>query len=654
MRQPLNRWILGLILPACLLASEFVLQAQHGAKNGEWITWGGDLGATRYAPLDQIDATNFNNLQVAWRLSSRPFGSENNWQTTPLVVKGVLYTTIGAPRSVVAINAATGELLWFHRAIDSGHERARHAPRQGSGRGLAYWTDGFGDERILYITIGYQLIALDAKTGRMIPTFGKDGRVDLKQELDQPVDPVTGEIAYRGALVVAKNVAIIGAAHGADTPATGPVNVKGYIRGYDVRTGKRLWIFHTIPQRGEYGNETWKDGSWVHSGNTGVWAQVSVDTELDIVYLPVESPTTDFYGGHRRGDGLFSESLVAVDLHTGKRRWHYQLIHHGIWDYDPPAAAILADVTVNGTVRKIAALPTKQGFLYVLDRVTGEPIWPIAERPVPRGNVPGEWYSPTQPFPTMPPPFDRQGFSLDDVIDFTPELKAKGVEIASKYKLGSIYTPPIVLGENGLLGTIVMPSTDGGMSWAGGSYDPETSIAYIPSHTHARSVAVRHNRDVPNVRYDLAVGSDAPSRGPITVDGIPLVKPPWARITAIDLNTGEIVWQVPHGETPDQVRNHPALKGVGIPRTGAGARHMTMTTKTLVIAGERIFYQTPQGRGARLRAYDKKTGENVGEVFIPAPQTGGPMSYMVDGKQYLVVAVGGGNVPGELIAFTLP
>lgn len=654
MRQPLNRWILGLILPACLLGSEFVLQAQQGTKNGEWITWGGDLGATRYAPLDQIDATNFSNLQVAWRLSSRPFGSENNWQTTPLVVKGVLYTTIGAPRSVVAINAATGELLWFHRAIDSGDERARNAPRQGSGRGLAYWTDGFGAERILCITIGYQLIALDAKTGRMIPKFGKDGKVDLKQELDQPVDPITGEIAYRGALVVAKDVAIIGAAHGANTPATGPVNVKGYIRGYDVRTGKRLWIFHTIPQRGEYGNETWKDGSWVHSGNTGVWAQVSVDTELNIVYLPVESPTTDFYGGHRRGDGLFSESLVAVDLHTGKRRWHYQLIHHGIWDYDPPAAAILADVTVNGTVRKIAALPTKQGFLYVLDRVTGEPIWPIAERPVPRGNVPAEWYSPTQPFPILPPPFDRQGFSLDDVIDFTPELKAKGVEIASRYKLGSIYTPPIVLGENGLLGTIVMPSTDGGVSWAGGSYDPETGIAYIPSHTHARSVAVRHNPDVPNVRYDLAVGSDAPSRGPITVDGIPLVKPPWARITAIDLNTGEIVWQVPHGETPDQVRNHPALKGVGIPRTGAGARHMTMTTKTLVIAGERVFYQTPQGRGARLRAYDKKTGENVGEVIIPAPQTGGPMSYMVDGKQYLVVAVGGGNVPGELIAFTLP
>jgi quinoprotein glucose dehydrogenase len=650
-------WITGLgvvIVVAGVFSATLPGRAQKGTQKGEWRTYGGDLGSTRYAPLDQINAANFNTLQVAWRLGSQSFGPEYNWQTTPLVVNGTLFTTIGNRRSVAAVNAATGELQWMYRYVDEG-ERAKESPRQGSGKGLAYWTDGAGDERILFITVGYQLVALDAKTGLPVAGFGTKGIVDLKQGLEQPVDLVTGEIAQRSALVVAKNVAIIGAAHDSQPPKT-PENVKGYMRGYDVRTGKRLWIFHTVPQPGEFGNDTWLKDSWSYTGNTGAWAQMSVDEELGIAYLPIETPTNDYYGGHRPGNGLFGESLLALDLMTGKRKWHFQLVHHGIWDYDPPTAPILADVTINGRPRKIVAQPTKQGFLYVFDRVTGEPIWPIEERPVPKGDVPGEWYSPTQPFPTKPPAFDRQGFTLDDVIDFTPELKAEGEKLAAQYKLGPVFTPPIVAG-GALRGTILMPAPDGGINWAGGSYDPETGIAYIASHTHARAIGLAKDPNRPTVDFALAPGRAGGGEGggpPITVDGIPLVRPPWARITAIDLNKGDIVWQVPHGETPDHVRNHPALKGLNIPRTGAGTRHMTMVTKTLVIAGERIFYQTPKGRGARLRAYDKATGANVGEVFIPAPVTGGPMSYQVAGKQYLVVAVGGGTVPGELIAFALP
>lgn len=654
MRRTWSRWIGPVAVCAGLSAATLPGGAQQGTQKGEWRTFGGDLRSTRYSPLDQITGANFNNLKVAWRLSSQNFGPEFNWQTTPLVIDGTMYTTIGNRRSVVAVNAATGEMQWLYRYVDEG-ERAKESPRQGSGKGLAYWTDGQGDERILFITVGYQLVALDAKTGLPVAGFGTNGRVDLKQGLDQPVDSVTGEIAQRSALVVARNVAIIGAAHDSQSPKS-PANVKGYMRGYDVRTGKRLWIFHTIPEPGELGNDTWEKDSWAYTGNTGAWGQMTVDEELGIVYLPIETPTNDYYGGHRPGNGLFGESLVALDLMTGQRKWHYQLVHHGIWDYDPPTAPILADVTVNGRRRKIVAQPTKQSFLYVFDRVTGEPIWPIEERPVPKGDVPGEWYSPTQPFPTKPPAYDRQGFSLDDVVDFTPELKAAAEKVAAQYKLGPLYTPPIVASANGPRGVILMPAPDGGTSWAGGSYDPETGVLYMASHTHARAIAVAHDPNRPGVNYTLASGGRGGEGGgpPITVDGISLVKPPWARITAIDLNKGEIVWQVPHGETPDQVRNHPALKGLTIPRTGAGTRHMTMTTKTLVIAGERVFYQTPQGRGARLRAYDKKTGANVGEVFIPAPITGGPMTYLVGARQYLVVAVGGGNVVGELVAFALP
>jgi quinoprotein glucose dehydrogenase len=645
------------------------LAGQSGTSNGEWRTYGGDLGNTRYAPLDQINKDNFNKLEVAWRFKTDMLGPapEYNYESTPLMVNGVLYCTAGSRRAVVALDAATGELLWMHGEREG--PRGQAAPRKLSGRGLAYWTDGRSDSRVLYVTPGYQLIALDAKTGEVVRSFGRNGIVDLKLQDDQVMDLVKGEVGLHATPIVAKNVVIIGAAHLPGGVPKSRQNEKGYVRGFDVRTGKRLWIFHTIPQRGEFGLDTWERESWTYTGNTGVWAQISVDEDLNTVYLPVELPTGDYYGGHRPGAGLFGESIVAVDLYTGQRKWHYQLVHHGIWDMDIPCAPILGDITVNGRTIKALAQPTKQGWVYVFDRVTGQPVWPLEERPVAKGDVPGEWYSPTQPFPTKPPAFDRQGVSLDDLIDFTPELKAEGQKLASLYKLGPIFTPPVVSQWEGPRGTLLLPSVTGGANWQGGSFDPDTKILYIYSVTSISGLGlVPSDGNRSDMAYIAGVARDpnAPARPAAvggggeggtspTVQGMPLVKPPYGRITAIDLNKGAIVWQIAHGETPDAVRNNPALKGVTIPRTGRAGRIGTLVTRSLVIAGEGGFFTLPDGRrGAMLRAYDKATGLDAGAVYMPAPQTGSPMTYMLGGKQYIVLAISGGTYSGELVAFTLP
>ena len=454
--------------PLLLLFSWATLPAtgQSGSRRADWPTYGGDLASTRYSPLEQITAGNFNTLRVAWRFKTDSLGPrpEFEFQSTPLVVNGVLYTTGGTRRAAVALDAATGEMLWMHSEEEG--RRGEAAPRRLSGRGLAYWTDG-RDARVLYVTPGYRLVALNAKTGVPVPGFGDKGVVDLKQDDDQEMDLVTGDIGYHAAPVVANDVVIVGAAHTQGNTPKSMRNEKGYVRGFDVRTGKRLWIFHTIPSPGEFGSETWLRDSWSYTGNTGIWGQISVDAELGLVYLPVETPTNDVYGGHRPGDGLFGESLVAVDLKTGRRKWHYQFIHHGIWDYDIPCAPILTDITVNGRKIKAVAQPTKQAWVYVFDRLTGEPVWPIEERPVPQSDVPGEKTSATQPFPTKPPAFDRQGVSLDDLIDFTPELKAEAVTLVSKYKLGPIFTPAVVSKWEGPLATLMLPNMTGGTNWQG-------------------------------------------------------------------------------------------------------------------------------------------------------------------------------------------
>jgi len=645
------------------------LAGQSGAKNGEWSTYGADLGSTRYSPLDQINRTNFSNLEIAWRFKTDNLGPrpEFNLESTPLMVKGVLYAAAGTRRSVVAVDAGSGELLWKFSYNEG--KRGEAAPRQLSGRGLAYWTDG-RSERIIYVTPGYQMIALDAKIGRPVPGFGKDGMVDLKLDDDQKMDLITGEIGLHAAPVVAGNTIIVGAAHLPGSVPKSRRNEKGYVRAFDARTGKRLWIFHTIPLADEYGNETWENNSWTYTGNTGVWGQISVDEELGLVYLPVEMPTGDYYGGHRPGNNLFGSSIVALDLKTGQRKWHYQFIHHDIWDWDTPCAPILVDVTVDGRPIKAVAQPTKQGFIYVFDRATGRPIWPIEERAVPKGDVPGEWYSATQPFPTKPPAFERQGVSIDDLIDFTPELRAEAVKLASLYKLGPIFTPPVASKWEGPRAMLMLPSTTGGANWQGGSYDPDTGIMYIFSNTGITDIGLVNNPQLSDMNFirgtapnpnapppsSTAGGGGGEGGGPaLNIQGLPLVKPPYGRITAIDLNKGEMVWQIAHGETPDNIRNHPALKGLKIPRTGRQGRIGTLVTKTLLIAGEGGFFTTPSGqRGAMLRAYDKANGQEVGSVYMPAPQTGSPMTYMLNGKQHIIVSIGGGGYSSEFIAFRLP
>src|SRR6266850_1554193 len=639
MRQAIRRWWLpvlalaGLSVWATLPAVGQV--GQVGAKNGEWTTYGGDLANTRYAPLDQINANNFNTLQVAWRFKTENFGPrpEQNLEGTPL-------------------------------------------------------------------------IALDTKTGDPIQSFGKDGVVDLKLEDDQNMDLVNGEVRLHSAPVVAGDTISIGAAHlSGSVPPKGKTNEKGYIRGYDVKSGKRLWIFHTIPQRGEFGNDTWLDNSWTYSGNTGSWGQMSVDEELGMVYVPVEMGTGDYYGGHRPGNNLFGESVVALDLKTGQRKWHYQLVHHGIWDFDIPCAPILADITVNGQRIKALAQPTKQAMLYMFDRATGKPIFPIEERAVEKGDVPGEWYAPTQPMPLngrgQPFAYDWNGFQKDYIIDFTPALRAEGERIVSKYKIGPVFTPPTVSRVEGPLGTLSLAINGGGTVWAGGSYDPDTHIMYVYSRRNPASLNLVKPDDVkvndmnfvggnaitgartsrpmgapPGQGAIVAHGTPVPDNGAdgseggpraggpgggggeggpaITVEGLPIVKPPYGSISAISLDRGEILWQIAHGDTPDNVRNHAALRGVTIPRTGQAGIIGTLVTRTLVIAGEAQPTTGGHPRGALLRAYDKATGKDAGAVLMPAQQTGSPMTYMFNGKQYIVVAIGGGNYSGELLAFRLP
>ena len=659
-----------------------------GTANGEWHHYTGDLAGSRYSPLAQVDRSNFNDLEVAWRLKTDNFGDrpEFKLEGTPLMIDGVLYTTAGTRRAVIAIDGKTGELLWTHR-MDEGR-RGQASVRQLSGRGVAYWTDGRGDERILYMTIGYRLVALDAKTGQEIQSFGTDGVVDLKVGVvygtGSQIDLVEGQAAIHATPTIARDYVIVGATFDEGQAVPTHNNAKGIVRAYDVRTGELRWSFNTIPRPGEFGNDTWLNESWTTNGNVGVWTQITADEELGLVYVPVETPTSDLYGGHRPGENLFAESIVCLDLETGERRWHFQIVHHPIWNMDLPGAPLLANLTVDGREVKAVAVPTKQSMLYIFDRETGEPVFPIEERPVPQGDVPGEWYSPTQPFPTKPPAYSRNEIKIpDDLIDFTPELRAEAIEAMKQYKVGPLFTPPIRGDVNGLLATAAMGVMGGGTNWPGAGFDPETGIFY----THANNASVNllsitespegfsdiryvSGRKGNDFRRPVSVADEARSSSPryvagglppgrgLNVQGLPIVKPPYGLLSAIDMNKGELLFQVAHGETPDAIRNHPKLKGMDIPLTGQGGATTNvglLVTKTLVILADPQETNPPdRPRGAMLRAYDKLTGEQVGAVYIPASQSGGPMTYMVDGRQYIIVSVSGRVYSGEYIAFALP
>ena len=662
-------------------------------KNGDWPMYTADIRGSKYSPLDQINAGNFSKLEVAWRFKTDNLGPrpETKLEGTPIKIGETVYATAGTRRAVVALNASTGEQKWMY-AMDEGERATRWAPRQLSGRGLSYWTDGKGDDRVIYVTTGYRLVSLNAKTGQPIPGFGDKGVIDLKQGViigkDKQIDLEKGEIGLHSTAHIVNDMIIVGSSMFEGLGYVYSTGAKGLVRAYDARTGKLVWRFDTMPKPGEFGHETWENGSWEWTGNTGVWTEITSDPEAGLVYLPVETPTIDEYGGNRPGDNLFAESIVAVDIKTGKRKWHYQFVHHPLWDHDMSAWGLVMDVNIDGKPRKVLAVPSKQGWLYTFDRITGQPIWPIEEKPVPQSTMAGEKTAKTQPFPTKPAPYSRTHITENDLIDFTPELRQQALNNLKKFRWEPIpYVPPVGP-ETDKLGTINIANTTGGVNWPGSGFDPETGIFYTHAHNSAITVAKYDKEEFDKVnpeqfkntprkpRWEAEPDYGMPRRNPdgtVTrpqivfgggegrralaegLDGLSILKPPYGVMAAIDVNKGELLFQVPHGDTPDQVRNHPKLRGLTIPKTGQPGNVGVMITKTLLVAGDPMVTNIePRGRGAMLRAYDKKTGAEVGQVLVPAPVVGHPMTYTVNGRQHIIVGVSGGNYTGEYISFRLP
>jgi quinoprotein glucose dehydrogenase len=626
----------------------------------EWPHHGNDLASSKYSPLDQITADNFGELEIAWRWESadRRLGGAyetGHYTATPLMVGGVVYAATSHGQ-VAALDPATGEQLWLYDPRSWARQMYASGPRRT--RGIEYWTDG-EVERIFIATLGKQLVSVDALTGKPDPAFGDNGIVDLTGDLGVD-DRVMENISHSAPPIVVRNTVIVGSK--INDYVSKNENPPGHVRAYDARTGKLKWRFHTIPQDGEPFTETWAEYSWKKMGNTNVWTMMAADEELGYVYLPTSTPTNDYYGGERHGDNLFAESLVCVDAETGERVWHFQTVHHGIWDYDIASAPNLIDVEVDGKLIKAVAQVSKTGFTYVFDRATGEPVWPIEERPVPASLVPGEKLSPTQPFPTKPPAFDRQGVSEDDLIDFTPEIKAEALEIANTLRLGPMFEPLIVEGAGGKLATYNLPGPGGGASFQGASIDPDSGMLYVESHTNPVGMAVVRTADTvtrsqtepgtSDYRYEIKYHR---VQGP---QGLPLIKPPYRRLTAIDLKTGEHVFQVPVGDGPI---NHPAIKHLDLPPmgsrypTGSVVEGGILVTKTILVGflatldelGDRVAH------GGHLRAMDKNTGEVLGQIVVEKSLHGAPMTYMHEGRQYIAVAGGGGTEDAELVVFAL-
>jgi quinoprotein glucose dehydrogenase len=627
--------------------------AQQGAKDGQWRAYAAETGSTGYSPLDLINRDNVKDLKVAWSWKFDNFGNTNS-ETTPIMVDGVLYFPLSPKRTIVAADAGTGQTLWTWRP--PGDDREDRAARTYA-RGVAYWKNG-NDERIVTITPGFRLVSLNAKTGLPIPGFGVNGAVDLFEQIDNDYKgELVGRIGNSSPPVISNDVIIVGPALTPNAPSYH--NVKGDVTAFDVKTGKRLWIFHTIPRKGEPGYETWLNGSAEYTGNAGVWGPFSTDEELGYVYLNIEDATNDFYGGHRPGDNLYSSSLVCLDIKTGKKIWHQQLVHHDIWDYDMPPHPIMLNVTVDGRPRKIVVQTTKQAFAYVFDRVTGQPIWPMPEVAVPQTDVPTEWTAKTQPIPSKPPGFDVQGLKESDLIDFTPALRQQALTLLkeSKLRYGVIFTPAsLANAPDGTRGTVQIPSAGGGANWWGASADPETGFVYVSSSTNTTVLAMTKadppatpgNPDLPPFAYANRGGAAFPTiPGEPGGRGLSILKPPYGRITAYDMNKGGIAWQVANGDTPAAVKSHPALKGLTIPKTGTNRQVGILVTKTLVFAGD--------GTDPLLDAYDKKTGQLIAQLPMPGMQTGLPMTYTHQGRQFVLVAVGSANGQGpQLIAFATP
>ncbi len=637
--------LLAALLFACSDSEEALLPLGVGSTDYDWVNYGNDLGHSKYAPLDQINQDTFGNLQLAWIWDSvdneavlqRPEFVPSGFKATPITRDGVLYvsTPLG---HIAALDAKTGEEKWVFNTYT--WEHGRPANNGFNHRGVTYWektTPNGKEPRIIMSTANAFLWSIDAETGKPDPTFGNNGKVDLTVGLGRPVD--RSMIAHSAAVPIVGDTVILGSVV-YDQPMFDDVPAKltdlppGHVRGYDLNTGEQKWIFHTIPQEGEFGTDTWEDDSWKVTGATNIWTMLSADPELGYVYLPIGNPGNDWYGGQRLGDNLFGTSIVALDVETGERIWHYQIVHHELWDYDPPAAPTLVDITVDGREIKALAQVSKQAFIYVLDRVTGEPVWPIEERAVPLSNVPGERASPTQPFPTRPAPFDLQGISEDTLIDFTPELRAEAMEIIKQFDYGMLYTPP------SLRGTINLPGWTGGAEWSGAAFDPETSMYFIPSVTSPIVVqVVEQDPAVTEFRYirDGLRNVNGPQ-------GLPLTKPPYGRVSALDLDTGEYQWVRANAQGIRQ-----QIIDMGIADPGPVG---VVNVAPLLVTKSLLFQAINDGIPV-LRAMDKTTGETIADIDLPAIPQGAPMTYMIDGKQYISIASGGGS-DAKLITLSLP